>query len=263
MVGVGEISYNEPIMTDSTLRPQQIVAKLEDKVIHNEKYVQLAFELVRPHTFVFQAGQYVSIKVAADGTRRSYSIVSRPDVDHGFELLIDTAPQGLGTQYLMNLTFGQEIELLAPMGRFSLSQAPAVDEANPEVTPDKSLVFVATGSGIAPFRSMVMDQLQVKQDPRQIWLYWGMRNADHLFWQDDLAEWEEHFSNFHFHPVISQPVPDWPLCRGRVTDCMLVHDLPQNASYYLCGNQNMISDITQTLAGRGVDPKVMYHEKFY
>lgn len=233
--------------------PQKFTAKLEEKLVLNEKYIQFSFELVEPHLMEFEAGQYVSIQVDEAGTRRSYSICSRPDIDHGFELLIDIEPQGVGIKYLQSLEFGQEISLLGPMGEFTLVDDPS----------EKALVLVATGSGIAPFHSMILELLQAKQDPRPIILYWGLRYDQNLFWQDEFEQLAEAFPNFKFHPVLSKPSERWVLCSGRVTDCLSVHDMIEDAGYYLCGGKAMIEDTIKLLQSQGIEEKKIHHEKFY
>jgi NAD(P)H-flavin reductase len=243
--------------------PQQFTAKLEDKTIHNEKFVQYRFELVKPHTMEFAAGQYVSVKVDEKGIRRSYSICSSPAVTHGFELLIDTSPNGIGTNFFKNLEFGDQVELMGPLGVFTLAAENSVAESSEAAQNSESVVLVGTGSGIAPLRSMVLELLQVNQDQRQIHLHWGVRYAHNLFWLDEWQELEESFPNFHFHPVISRPIPDWILCRGRVTDCLSLHDLPSNASYYLCGGQAMTTDVTALLEKREISAAQVHHEKFF
>jgi ferredoxin-NADP reductase len=232
--------------------PQPYTAKLVDKIVHSEKFVQLIFELINPPTMDFQAGQYVSIQVDPNGTRRSYSICSTPGVNHGFELLIDTEPHGVGTTYLNNLKFGDQVNLLGPIGKFIIP----TDLVEPE------LVFIATGCGVTPFRSMVLDLLQEKHDPRPITLLWGLRHPAQLFWQDEFSELQTNFPNFKFHPVMSQPTPEWNLCSGRVTDCLSIHDMSINAGYYLCGNQHMIADVNVILAKIGVQPEQIHLEKF-
>ncbi|MDA1079098.1 MAG: FAD-binding oxidoreductase [bacterium] len=233
--------------------PKQYRAKLEDKQQLNERFMQYDFELVEPNELAFAAGQYVSIKVSDKGERRSYSICSSPAITHGFELLVDHQPAGIGCTYLESLAFGQEIELLAPLGIFTI--VPDTDET--------SLALVATGSGIAPFRSMLFEHLQVRQDTRPITLYWGMRHANQLFWEDEFEELAESFPHFSFHPVISQPEQAWPLCRGRVTDCLTAHEQAASVGYYLCGNATMIGDVTQTVLAKGITEAHIHHEKFY
>lgn len=239
--------------------PRQLTAKLEERTAYNDKFVQLKFELSgESRQMEFASGQYVSIKVAESGLRRSYSICSSPAVTHGFELMIDITPNGVGTQYLMNLAYGQEISFIGPMGQFVLA-----DPAGPQGAAEQAIIMVATGSGITPFRSMVFDLLQVRHEQRPIHLHWGVRNENNLIWLDEVAELEDAFPNFKFHPVVSQPLPEWPLCRGRVTDCLGTHELPANAGYYLCGGKPMIESVVALLPQKGVAPEHIHHEKFF
>jgi Na+-transporting NADH:ubiquinone oxidoreductase subunit F len=239
--------------------PKQYTAKLEDTTVFNPKYTQYEFELVEPYDMPFQAGQYVSLKVAENGTRRAYSICSTPGISHGFELLVDLEPQGVGATFLQQLEFGQEVQVLGPLGQFVL--APDLGEGHPDR--EEALVFVATGSGVAPFRSMLFELLQEQQDTRPVILHWGMRHLEQLFWEDEFAELMQSFPNFHFHPVISQPIAGWNLCSGHVTDCLSVHEQPERAGYYLCGNAPMISEVMELLGKQGVAPERIHHEKFY
>lgn len=251
--------------------PRPFTAKLADKIEHNPKFTQYFFELVEPNKLEFQAGQYVSIQVSPDGHRRSYSICSSPEKDHGFELMVELGPFGIGVQFLKNLQFGQEMNCLGPMGMFTIVDQPSAAiegaEAAEDVTTTASaetpIVLVATGSGIAPFRSMILDQLQVKKSKRQIMLHWGLREVVDMAWEDEFEELAEDFPNFRFHPVISHPTPDWPLCQGRVTDCLYVHGLLPEADYYLCGSAPMIEDVWKLLMSRGVSEAKLHREKFY
>lgn len=233
--------------------PQVYTAKLADKLVHNQKFTQYQFELVQPSTMEFQAGQYVSVAVNSQGHRRSYSIVSTPDNTHGFELFLDPKPDGLGSQFMESLKFGDTIQLIGPMGRFVVqSQDPAVP-----------LVFIATGSGVAPMKSMIYDQLQKHGTARQMTLYWGLRHESELCWQEDLKNLIASFPNVHFHPAISRAQGPWPLCHGRVTDCLSVHALDPAAEYYICGSAEMIKDVKTVLEHRQVPAAQLFHEKFY
>ncbi|GIK84293.1 MAG: phenol hydroxylase [Patescibacteria group bacterium] len=233
--------------------PQQMKAKLADRLAFNEKFIQYSFVLTHPHTLVFDPGQYVSIVVDATGDRRSYSICSKPENKDAFDILVDISPGGVGSQFLQNLQIGQEVDLLGPMGRF-IFQAGGTEE---------ELVFVATGSGIAPFRSMIMSLLQEGTERRPMTLYWGMRYVEELFWLDEWQDLAESFANFKFHPVISKAVEEWPLCRGRVTDCLSMHEVPVNAAYYLCGNAKMIEEVNTLLPQKGVVIENIHFEKFF
>lgn len=235
---------------------QRCTAVLAETQQLNEKFLFMVFEMKEPHALAFEAGQYVSLGFPDNPVRRPYSIASAPSSDHKFELLIDTTPQGIGTKYLTNLSYGQEVALLAPMGMFTLAKA---EQAQKE----KSLMFIATGSGIAPLRSMILHLLQTENDTREMWLYWGLRYEADLFWEEEFQELSKAFPNFHFHITLSKAGDEWPLCRGRVTDCLSIHQLPAEAGYYLCGSKPMIEDTMKLLAEKGITKEFIHHEKFY
>lgn len=231
--------------------PQQFTAQLRDKQQLTDRFVQYFFELVTPNTLEFAAGQYMSFQVTAAGDRRSYSIASTPAITHGFELLIDHEPAGLGAQYFQSLQIGEEIKALGPLGLFQLDQS------------ESSYAFVATGSGIAPIRSMILQLLQHQHSQKQITLYWGLRNATDLFWHAEFQELVRSFPNFRFHPTLSRGPQEWPLCRGRVTDCLSIHEVDNTAGYYLCGATAMITDVKAVLLNRSIPETAIHHEKFF
>ncbi len=234
-------------------KPQEYTAIFENKEVYNEKFEHYHFELKSPYILNFQAGHYVSLVVNEAGLHRAYSICSDPDIDHGIEILLDVMPQGAGVSYFQNLKYGDEIKFLAPMGRFVIKE-------NPD---REAIVLVGTGSGIAPLHSMVVDQLKNNSFSKPIILYWGLRHASHLIWQDEFTRWSKSFPNFKFHPTLSRPETQWPLCRGRVTDCLQMHDLPPKADYYLCGCKEMVNEAKQILQQREVPIANIFHEKFF
>lgn len=234
---------------------QKYRARFEDKIDYNAKYGQYSFELIEPHRINFKAGQYLSLKVTEAGLRRSYSLFNEPRITNQVDLLVDVSPGGPGSKFFQNLKFGQEVNFLAPLGEF------IIDDNLPENI--NHLYFIATGSGVAPFKSMIEDQLRNKQDQRQLTLHWGMRYAHDLFWLDRWQELTETFANFHFHPVLSKAPDAWNLCRGRVTDCLQVHEQAPQAAYYICGSNGMIDDVKRDLIGQGVDQDLIFYEKYY
>lgn len=228
-------------------------AILEDKIEYNDKFCHYFFELKEPHQLSFQAGQFLSLTVNEAGAKRAYSICSDPDIDHGVELLIDQTPNGVGVNFLKNLAFGDQVTFQAPLGRFVVEPNPA----------EKAIVLVGTGSGIAPLRSMALDLLKNRHDSRPITLFWGLRMMRDLIWQEEFSQLNNQYPNFVFHPVLSQPGPEWTLCRGHVTDCLQIHQLPAEAGYYLCGGQAMVTDVKNILAAKAVPATSIHHERFF
>lgn len=235
------------------IKPQQFTAKLEEKIELSAEFTHYTFELAEPHRLQFEAGQYVSLKVSDKGERRSYSIIHDPSIQHGFELLVDHTPQGVGTQFLQSLSFGDEVTGLGPLGQFTVADMDA----------EQGSIFVATGSGIAPLKSMIVDLLINKQDTRPVKLYWGMRHATDLFWLDDFADLEKYHKHFSFIPTLSQAPAEWTLSRGRVTDILRVVDILPDVGYYLCGSTEMVHEVSDLLEKRGVSLQYIHHEKFY
>lgn len=254
------------------ITPKPFTAQLTEKLEYNERYMQFRFEIVgQPNHFEFKAGQYVSIQVSDRGERRSYSVSSSPDVTHAFEILVDVAPQGIGSKFIQALNFGDIINFLGPLGRFFLT--PETSEHN------KPVVFIATGSGVAPFKSMLHELLQIRQArvaqvenpaheattfvPREISLHWGMRYAQDLFWLEEMQDFMQNFSNFHFNPILSRPTEDWSLSRGRVTSVVEASKLDLTADYYLCGSQEMTIAVKDILVRKNINPEQIHHESFY
>lgn len=235
-------------------RPQLFRAKVSEHELLAGKYQYIYFELLEPHRISFRAGQYLLMDIPGGAEKKSYSIASLPDKDHGVEVLVDVSPGGDGSMYLASLAPGDTVEFMAPVGQFGMATNPVEEE----------LVFVATGSGISPIRSMILDLLETRGDKRPIKLQWGMRYVDDLFWEEDFRELAEMYDNFSFDIVISKPPESWPLCRGRVTDCLRAHRFSwHKTGFYLCGNKQMIEEVTSFVTAQGVSSTQIHREKFY
>jgi NAD(P)H-flavin reductase len=245
-------------------KPQQYRARVSEKyyLTDNKKYLLVKLELVEPARIEYKAGQYVSIKINKEGERRSYSIVSTPDVEHGLTLVVEILPDGKGSEYLVEIEIGVEVELLGPLGQFSVCS----DQFAGEV----KRLFVATGSGITPLYSMINDLLVNKHESGQIRLHWGMRSEADLFWTDNLQRLTEEYPNFVFDQVLSQPGEGWSLCTGHVQDC-LVRDFTSGGSLqvlsegweaYVCGGKEMVEEVKEKLVELGMQEDKIFEEKY-
>lgn len=234
--------------------PQQLTARVEySRVLAGSC---LALILVPQHQMEYKAGQYLSLKINAEGERRSYSLASWPTQEK-LELMVDTSPMGKGSQYILGLKPGDEVEILFPMGRFTIEDTLGEPTSN-------NLVFIATGSGIVPLRSMIHSLLEDKHYQGRVHLHWGMRHFSDLFWHEELKALEARFANFHFNLVLSKPDPNWTGCRGHVNDCLIEeYQTWRGWSAYLCGNQMMIQEVNKLLVSRGITPNQVYFEQFY
>ncbi len=237
---------------------QWFKARVADKQMLASKFLWAHLELVQPDRIEFTAGQYLMMRVPGLMGLKQYSIVSAPSINHAVELLVDVAPQGLGSKYLQSLKPGDEVEFMAPAGRFVVT--PQSSAAGLE----QELWFVATGSGISSIKGMIVDLLVDKQDKRPMWLSWGLRYPEDVFWFSEFAELSEEHDNFTFDPVLSKPSGGWKFCEGHVTDCIMKHHKNfSNVGAYLCGNKGMIEEVSKILQDKGVPVERIHHEEYY
>ena len=123
------------------------VIRIEDATYNTKRFFIQVNEL---ESFDFKAGQFVTLDLPIHEQKnkrwRSYSIASWPDGTNVFELLIVLLEDGAGTTYLFNeVTVGSELTFRGAQGVFTLPE-----------NIDKDLFFICTGTGIAPFRSMLI-----------------------------------------------------------------------------------------------------------
>lgn len=237
----------------------KFIAKVRTHELLVSKFQYIDFELVRPSRIEFEAGQYLMMKVPGVEQRKTYTIASLPAQNHSIEILVDVSPGGEGSLFLASLKPGDEVELMAPGGKFVVA-----DTKEKLGLEEKKLLFVATGSGISAVRSQILDLLQTKKDKREIYLHWGLRYAEDVFWEEDFRELTEFFDNFHFDLVLSKPPTKWPFCSGYVTHCVAEHHSDfSDMGIYLCGNGKMIVDINTLLSEKGVSKEHIHMEKFF
>ncbi len=234
-------------------------ARVADKQMLASKFLWVHLELVQPDRIEFTAGQYIMMRVPGLTGLRQYSISSAPSMNHGVELLVDIGPQGLGSKYLQELRPGDEVEFMGPGGRFVITENTEGTEGTEE-----ELWFVVTGSGISSIKSMILDLLVDKKDTRPMWLHWGLRYPEDVFWFTELAELAEEYDNFTFDPVLSKPNLGWKFCQGHVTECVVKHHTDfSGAAAYLCGNKGMIVEVSKILQDKGVTAERIHSEEYY
>ncbi len=205
----------------------------------------------------FVGGQFVSIVIpgaSPEGRdlRRAYSLASSPS-QRPYELCIKRVKGGPGTTYLDHLAIGACFTAVAPYGDFVFKTAR-----------ERQVFFIATGSGIAPFRAM-MGGAEYQQAPPVLppTCLLGVRSEDEVlydsfFQAQPQARWV---------PMVSQPTHPtaWTGQKGRVTDYLraLGKDFPwEQADFYLCGNGQMIKEVKGILFDHQV-LKTAIHQEIY
>jgi len=192
--------------------------------------------LSKPAGFRFSAGQFVLFQVPdssnpADFQPRAYSIASAPE-ENELKFCVRIVPEGRAGRWFSNvLKESSEVEMQGPMGNFILNKN------NP-----KGFLFTATGVGISPFRSQVLDLLS-SGEKRPIDLVWCTYNEKTFFWTDEFSALAEKYKNFNFHLTLSEPPADWKGLRGRVQQVIPKIKGFNEKQIYICGNPAMTSDV--------------------
>lgn len=197
----------------------------------------------------FVPGQYMNVLL--DDGARSFSMASAPS-SVALDFYVRRIVGGRFTDArLGSLRPGETVEVELPLGSFTYRRRD-----------DRPLVMAATGTGIAPIKSIIESLLDDPGTP-PLDLYWGMRSEEDLFLGSDIAAWAERLPEFRYVPVLSRPGPGWDGRRGYVQDA-IVADTPDLSEHavYLCGSPDMIAGAKQRLLAHGASADHLYAEGF-
>ena len=217
------------------------------------------FEIPGVEHFSFTPGQFISVIEPVDGKEiaRPYSIAS-PRGGNRFSLCLNRVPDGVLSTYLFDLKPGDEVKIHEPLGYFTLRQTLG--------HLGRRAVFIATGTGIAPFRSMLLDHLP-KTHPR-VTLLFGVRYEQGLLYREEFEKLASQYPEFHFMPTITRPSESWTGRTGRVQshlDEALALETREGIStvdVYVCGLKEMVDDVRKALKRRGFDRTQIIYEKY-
>ncbi len=203
-----------------------------------------SFEVEVPEmpSFDFQAGQFVTIDLPIGDKRlqrwRSYSIANAPDQTNRMEFCIVGSDEGIGSKYLFNeVQEGSVLKFKGPDGGFVL----------PEKI-EKDLVFICTGTGIAPFRSMILDLKNSGRSYRNIHLIFGTREESGILYRSEFEELTRNMPGFRYDVALSKQ-PDWPGWKGHVHQVYLEQyaQTRPDVDFYICGWSSMIDEAVANL----------------
>lgn len=263
----------------------------EKLVALQERYLQpypslLCITVETDDPIEFAAGQYLSVRY--QDTTRVYSIASSPTRDE-LELCVRRVPGGQMTSELaIDLEVGETMTLRGPYGDLLL------DEPSP-----RDLVFLATGTGVAPFKSMIDYLLETDRDryqdtPRNIWLFLGAAWEDSLPYREAFQSYADEREHVHFVPTVSREsyLTDWQgetayvqyvLAKYLDDDAIDEQSLPEEferyrnepprypidsrldpsqLEVYACGLNAMVSSLVKAAERLGVPPEHTQFEGF-
>jgi ferredoxin-NADP reductase len=210
--------------------------------------------------FPFEPGQYATLGLMGSEKliQRPMSISSSADDLSEYEFFIRLVEHGGLTPLLWNITVGDPINIKGPKGKFLLQ-------------PDgRRALFVASGTGLAPFISMI-ETLRGRNQTRDIVLLHGVSYEHDLAWRDELTELANGVAfPLRYVGTVSRPQgsPDWTGHTGRVETILEgqldEHGLTaENTTMYLCGNPEMVSAVEGIATERGFPPEQVRKELYW
>jgi len=200
----------------------------EQTLLFSEEIAEGVYLFSFRRDFDFKAGQVIGISIEKEGPRRLYSICSG-EQEEEVKILYNVVNEGYLTPRLSDLSEGDTIWITEPRGEFLYDPAPAV--------------WIATGTGIAPYYSMLRSGKYANKT-----LIHGERYLERFYFYDD------------FSALLGE---DYIRCcsgedaagvfGGRVTDYLEeISELPSGYKYYLCGRAEMVVETRDLLIARGI-----------
>jgi ferredoxin/flavodoxin---NADP+ reductase len=212
----------------------------------------------------FEPGQYLTIGLESAGklVQRPYSVASSPrELEDGYEFYLRLVLGGQFTPLLWKVPVGHPMSMRGPKGKFML-----------EPEDERTHVLISSGTGIAPFISM-MKTLLIDGRPRPAIVLHGASYQHDLGYRELLEAWQESGEYpVRYIPSVSRPGAtenaEWPGRIGRVESIVpAVYDelalTPDNSIAYICGNPDMITAVDELLLARGFPAEQIKKELYW
>lgn len=261
-------------------------AKLLKKAKLTENVYLFSFNRPADPRWDFKAGQYMIFHIPQPDNhpvRRLYSIASTPQHKESLDFVIEYVPNGLGTAYLSKMNVGDETTFQGPAGIFLVKESP------------RDKIFLATGTGIAPIKSIIdsmlifpqqketvanpesllLNKLQHLGSQKRLYLFWGMKNCEDMYFMNDFKNLTDNFTHFYFRFCLSRETDIFGklgenakhVALGRVTtgleDLLSTYEYKiANFDYYLCGGNVVVEALRQYLYDKKVPKEQVIFEKF-
>lgn len=205
----------------------------------------------------FIAGQFMMVHLEKDGKphKKPYSIASSPllaSQKNRIELSIKIVEGGYVSTWFFGLKEGDVIRTSLPYGVFTLRQ-PLQD----------NLVFVGTGTGIAPLRGMI-HWLYENGCEKDIWLVFGNRYESDILYLDEWRALEKKHPKFHFIPTVSRPKGPWKGETAYVQEIVkkTFAGRTQGLDFYGCGLVPMCQQLKAALIEMNIPKEMIHFEQF-
>lgn len=237
-------------------KPRFYDAKIVQIISLSSTVKHFVLEYPREADTRFAAGQFMMVHLERDSKphKKPYSIASSPILAQNknqIELCIKIVEGGYVSTWFFGLKEGDVIHTSLPYGVFTIRE-PWQD----------NLIFVGTGTGVAPLRGMIHN-LYEKNCDKQIWLIFGNRYETDVLYQDEWRELEKKHKNFHFIPTVSRG-KNWTGETAYVQDIVKKQfaGKTQGLDFYGCGLVPMCQQLKAALIEMGVPKEMIHFEQF-
>lgn len=220
---------------------------------------ELKFERTDGEPLVYEAGQWVNLLMPMGEVveKRSYSIASAPTDGPTFEVAVTKVEGGPGSTFLHQLELGSELEVHGPSGFFVRRNS------------DPAL-FVGTGTGLTPLRSMLYDALGRKEEETPFSFLGGFRYEHDQLYQDELAALHARHSQLHAECTLSRATDTWTGNVGyvqvhvpRLYEALQARAPGRPVHVYICGLQKMVAEVRDLLRKQMNLPRELVHSERY
>jgi CDP-4-dehydro-6-deoxyglucose reductase len=228
--------------------PKTIPSKIDSIIAVSKDVIKLSLRFPPNNKFEFLAGQYVNL--IKGNIKRSYSIANCLNTDSKLEFLIKNYQNGLMSNYLFKeAKLNDLLRLEGPLGTFFYRKSSL-----------NTLVFLATGTGIAPIKAIIEELMQNSTEiaSKKIFVLWGGRYIEDFYWEPNFTT-----PNFHFIPVLSRENDSWSGEKGYVQDIILQKlNSFNDTQVYACGSNKMIKSARSILIKNGLPESQFYSDAF-
>jgi ferredoxin-NADP reductase len=202
--------------------------------------------------FAFRPGQWVILHLQGGGRpiRRHYSIASPLDLLPRIEICAGRAAGGGGSDPIWTLQAGERVAVSGPGGSFQVRPPAAGD-----------LLFIASGTGVSPFRPMIREALG-RAGGARVTLVLGARTREDLLFGDEWEALERGDARFRFVPVLSRPDGGWGGASGYAQDAAAGLLRGREPAVYVCGMRGMVAAVRERCAAAGIPSDRVHFERY-
>ena len=241
--------YVENLVNVDLILPKMFPCKISQINKLSSDVLQIILRLPPSAKFLFYAGQYVDV-CSGGGDTRSYSVANFSAKKNHIELHIKNVPGGVLSDYWFEeAKIDDLLRIKGPLGTFFLRDISG-----------KDVVFLATGTGIAPVKAMLegLKGLAKEAKPKSVTVYWGARTSHDLY----LSDLHDNTS-CQYVPVLSRPPSTWRGSSGYVQDIFMASspDFSQTV-VYACGSDVMIKSAQNLLSAAGLSMNDFFSDAF-